>query len=806
MDALLQDVRYGIRLLFKHRGVSLVAVAALALGIGANTAIFSVVNALILRPLPYPNAERLAFLHEWSKQIDNMSVAYPNFLDWRAQNTSFDYLAASNFQAYNMTGEGEPERLVGANVSADLFRVLGVQPALGRAFTAEDDRPGAERVAVIGHSLWQQRFGGDPGLIGRALTLNGQSYTVVGVLPQGMRPYPQFGAQKTQLWTPIGLLADNYSNRENHPGIYVAGLLKPGATVEQAQADMAAIARRLSEQYPNSNRNLEVRVQSLHERVVGDTRTPLFVLLGAVGFVLLIACANVANLLLARAAARAREIAVRAALGAGRVRLIRQLLAESVVLALAGGILGVLLAYWGITLLLAAAPANVPRLEEVRIDTTVLGFTALLALLTGVFFGLVPALQASTPDLHDTLKDSIRGTTGGRSRLRHILVVTEVSLALVLLIGAGLLIRSFWHLSNASPGFSADNVLTVQLVLPASQYPDASAQRGFYNRLMPRLASLPGVTGADMIVPLPLGGGGWQTGFWIEGRPAPDLGEYPSTDIARVSPSYFRTMGIPLLRGRAFTEQDHENAPLVAIVDERLAKDYFPGEDPVGKRLQFGPLNSPVFVEIVGVVGHVKNYGVEADSRVETYFPYLQSPVPPITLMLRTSGDPLSIASGVRNEVLAVDANLPVFNIRTMASLVNDSVASRRLTAILLTVFAAVALVLAAVGIYGVMSYAVAQRTHEIGIRMALGAPQGSVLRLVVRQGMTLAGIGLAIGLAAAFGVTRWMETMLYNVSATDPGIYAGIAALIALIALAASYVPARRAARVDPLVALRYE
>lgn len=806
MDTLLQDIKYGFRLLFKNPGITVIAVIALSLGIGANTAIFSVVNSLLLKPLPYANSERLTLLNENSARLANMSVSYLNFIDWREQNQSFEYLAASRFQPYNMTSDGNPERVLAAQVSADMFGAIGVQPFMGRAYTEADDKPGAERTAVLTYAFWQERFGAQTDIIGQTITLSGNPYTVIGVFPQDFRTYPRGGTQVPQLWTPLGLMGDVFTTRGNHPGIYVTGLLKPGVTLEQAQTDMSLIAKRLEEQYPQSNTGNGIRVRSLHEVVVGDSRTPLFILLGAVGFVLLIACANVANLLLVRAAVRTREISVRVALGAGRMRIVRQMLTESTVLAIAGGVFGVFLAYWGINLLVAATAEYLPRINEVYIDKTVLAFTALLAVVTGIIFGLAPALQSSSPDLNDALKDSVRGTTGGRNRLRNVLVVAEVSLAMVLLIGAGLLIRSFWQVSGASPGFNPDDLLTVNLTLPQTQYPDAESRRAFYNRLYPRLNSMPGVIAAGTIIPLPLGGGGWQTSFAVDGRERPAPGEFPLTDIARVSPGYFKTMGIPLLKGREFNERDHEEGPLVTIIDEQFAKKHFPDEDPIGQRLVFGPPQNPIYREIVGIVGHVKNYGVDEESRVEMYQPYLQSPTAPITLLLRSKGDPNTLGTTVRNIVREIDPSLPVYNIRTMSSLVTLSIADRQLAAVLLTIFAAVALALASVGIYGVMSYAVSQRTHEIGIRMALGAGQGQVLGMVVRQGMALVGLGLLIGIVGSYGMTRWLESVLFNVSATDPMVFLAIPVILAVVALLASYIPARRAARVDPMVALRYE
>jgi putative ABC transport system permease protein len=806
MRSALQDVRYAFRTLRKTPGFTAIAVVTLALGIGVNTGIFSVVNAIIRKPLAYQDADRLMFVMESRLNVPVISVAYLNYLDWKEQNQSFEEMAIVRGETYNLTGEQDPERLMGAHVSANLFTTLGVQPLLGRTFEPQDDRPGATPVAVLNYGLWQRRFGGDSSILGQTLMLNDTYYTIVGVLPHDFKWFLQH--QPPEIWTPIGLWANTsmLNQRGNRSGMNVIARLKEDVTLEEAEGDLTTIARRLEEQYPGTNTGSGIRMMPFHERVVGDVRTPLMILLGAVGLVLMIACANVANLLLVRATGRTKEFAVRTALGAGRWRLIRQLLTECVVLAVTGGIVGVLLAYWGIDLLVAASRANLPRIDEVGIDSTVLGFSLVLALLTGGIFGLAPALQSSRPDLHSALKDSSRGSTAGRNHLRSSLVVAEVALTLVLLIGAGLLIRSFWRLQMASPGFNPENVLTAQIVLSGSSYEDQDARLAFYYRLLEQLQSVPGVQRACMINPLPVTGTGWQTRFMIEGRPRPDPGEFPSTEWMQISPGYFRTMEIPLLRGRTFSEFDQENAQPVVIIDEKFASSHFPNADPIGQRIAFGDLDNPTWRQIVGVVGHVKVKGVAEEATIEMYMPYAQGAYAPISLILRTTGDPRSVASAARNAVLSIDPELPVYNIQMMDELLDDTVVERRLAMTLLTIFAILALVLVAVGIYGVMSYTVSQRTREIGIRMALGAQQTNLLSLVVRQATTLALVGLAIGMVAAYGLTRLLGSMLFGVQPTDPMTFGFVSIFLAIVALVASYIPARRASRVDPLVALRYE
>lgn len=812
MTTLFQDVRYGIRMLLKNPGFTIVAVLALTLGIGADSAIFSVVNAVLLRPLPYDESERLVFLSERSPVLEGMSIAYPNFLDWREQNNAFESIGVYRRQSYNLTGSGEPERLVAGQVSADLFTVLRVNAGSGRVFTNAEDQPGVPPVVVLSHGLWQRRFGGDPGIIGQNLTLDGRSFTVIGIMPSGFL-FPS----RAEMWTPVGLQAKDpgWESRGNHPGLYAMARLKPGITVEQARDDMDIVAANLEKQYPDSNTGNRATITPALENIVRDIRAELLVLLSAVGFVLLIACANVANLLLARATNRQKEIAIRTALGASRTRIIRQLLTESMLLSFAGGVLGLLLAQAAVKLIVAISPNSIPRAVEIGLDQRVLAFTVAVSLLTGIIFGLAPALQASKPDLNETLKEAGRGSTGRRHILRSALVVSEVALTMVLLIGAGLIIRSFYRLQRVDPGFVADHLLTFNVALPQKKYAEGQQRINFYQQLLQNLRALPGVESVGMATGLPLGNNGWQSGFWIEGRPEPPQGQRPLTEVAFVSAGYFDTMKMTLLSGRNFTEQDIKPStppdpqhpdfapPTVNVIDEEFARRYFPDENPLGQQLRFWGGK----VTIVGIVRRVKMEGLSTDSnRVQSYYPYLQNPGGSMSIVMRTAGDPTALSNEVRQQVLAIDPDQPIYSVQTMGQIWEDSIAPDRLLLMLLGTFAAVALVLAGVGIYGVMAYSVTQRTHEIGIRMALGARQSNVLGMVVRQGMTLAVAGLAIGLVGAWLATRAMASLLFGVSATDPATFAMISVVLAGVALGACLVPARRATKVDPMVALRYE
>jgi putative ABC transport system permease protein len=813
MGMILQDLRYGFRMLLKKPGFTAVAVLALALGVGANTAIFSVVNGVLLRPLPYKDPDRLVRLGEWSQQVPGMSVAYPNFLDWREQNHVFEGLAATQFDSYNLTGVDEPERLQGRNVSANFFDLLGVAPALGRSFTADEDRPGAERVCLISYGLWRRRFGGDRKIVGSQLTLNGKPYTVVGVLPADYR----YGTQ-TDVFAPIGLRGDEevMKERDDHPGIYAVARLKDGVTYGQAEAEMKAIAERLAESYPKTNGGHSIVMVSLREYFVGDVRTSLLVLLGAVGFVLLIACANVANLLLARAASRSREIAIRTALGAGRWRIVRQLLTESVLLALMGGGVGLLLAAWGVDVLRRASLDVIPTTADIGLDRTVLFFTVGASLLTGVLFGLAPALSASKADLNESLKEGGRTGTAGaaRNRVRSALVVAEVALSLMLLIGAGLLIRSFVSLRGTETGFDPRNILTMQLSYKAGK-DEGRKVSNFLTQVEDKVRAVPGVEAVAISNGVPMLGA-TEMGIHIEGRPPVESSKQPMTVAYWATPDFFKVMGIRLVRGRLFDEHDTQNSPLVAVIDEDFAREQFPGEDPIGKYLAASPDGAVPHTEIVGVVRHVKNYGLDAPGPVqaERYAPLYQVPekfMPQVgghvTLLVRSAGtDPAALTDAVRRAVHEVDPNQPVYNVQTMEQVLSDSVASQRLSMTLLSLFGAAAMILAAVGIYGVMSYAVVQRTHEIGIRMALGARGRDVLRMVVGQGMALALAGVGLGLVGAFALSRVVKSLLFGVTATDPLTFVGVPLVLLLVALLSTFIPARRATKVDPMVALRYE
>lgn len=805
METIWQDIKYGARMLLKSPGFSLVAVLTLALGIGANTAIFSVINGMLLSPLPYDEGHNLVFISEWSQQVPGMSFSVENFKDLRDQNTVFEAIVAHRNMNYVLTGSDQPERLSGREVSVGFFDTLRVQPILGRAFTPEEDKVGAERVALLGEGFWTRRFARDPNILNKQLVLNGESFTVIGVLPGAMHTSMRITDVFTSLMRREEQLG-GANNRGNHPGIYVYARRKPGVSEQQARAEVEGIAKRLAETYPNSNARQSMTVESLHGALVDDTREPLLVLLGAVILVLLIACANVANLLLGRAAARQREIAVRTALGAGRGRMVRQLLTESVLLSAAGALLGVLLAYWGVRGLLALLPPNTSLAENIALDGTVLAFTAAIALLTGLLFGVVPALHVSRPDVQETLKEGGRGGSGGvgTHRARSTLVVVETALALILLVGTGLMLKSFWRVLQAGWGFNPEGVLTASVSAPDSKYREPAQRRAFIEAVVRNVEAIPGVESAASALPLL---GGWQSGFMIEGKPEPPAGQMPSADVKRISPGYFRAMGIRLLQGRGFGEQDHADAPRVCMIDELFVQAQFPNEDPIGQKVKFGRDPDSPWMEIIGVVNHVKHYGVDQDSRVELYLPAKQDPRSSFSLIVRTSGDPSSLTTAVRQAVAAVDPDVPTYQTRTMESIVDDSTAPRRLTAILISVFGALALVLAAVGIYGVMSYAVTQRTHEMGIRMALGAQRNDILRMVIGNGMLLAVIGLVIGFVTAFfGLAPLVASVLFQVTATDPPTYAASPLVLLLVALLACWIPARRATRVDPMIALRYE
>lgn len=821
MNTLWQDVRYGARMLLKNPGITFVVIVALALGIGANTAIFSVVNSVLLRPLPYHESDRLVFLNERSPVLDEMSISYPNFTDWRNQNQVFEKIGVYNRNSYNLTGYGEAERIPTGQVSADLFAALRVNAAIGRVFTNEEDKPGGTPVVVLSYGLWQRRFGGQMSILNQALTLNGKSYTVIGVMPQGYL-YPS----RVEMWVPVGQLSGdpNWQQRGNHPGLYGVARLKPGATLAQAQADMENIAANLEKQYPDSNAGNRVRIRPLLEIYVSDARSTLWVLFGAVAFVLLIACANIANLLLARATARQKEMAIRSAMGAGRWRIARQMLTESVLLALVGGTLGLLIARWCIDFILYISPDAIPRSREISLDWRVMAFTVGVSFLTGILFGLVPALQAGVVDVHETLKETGRGTTR-RHWVRSSLVVVEVATTLVLLIGAGLMIRSFYRLQSVNPGFSYARLASFTVSLPQRKYVTEEQRSDFFKRLLENISGLPGVEASAVASGLPLGNNGWQTSFLVDGQPRPPRDQTPLMEACTVTPDYFRAMNIPLLRGRFFN--DHDNRSFLAgrdlsklnegerlisgvnsiIIDEEFARRHWPNEDAVGKRIRLGGDDDSPLLTVLGVVGRVKMEGLSQDSnRVQGYFPFWQLPFTGMTVIMKATGDPNQLIAAAREQVRQVDPDQPIYNIKTMDEIRAESVAGERLNLTLFSIFAGIALILAIVGIYGVMSYTVTQRTHEIGIRMAIGAQQRDVFKMVLGQGMMLALIGIGVGLVGAFALTRLMATMLFGVTATDPATFAAIAILLTAVALMACYLPGRRATKVDPVVSLRYE
>jgi putative ABC transport system permease protein len=807
MSTFFQDLRYTLRTLAKKPAFTIVAVLTLALGIGANTAIFSVINAVLLKPLPYPQADRLVFLSEASEQIPGMSIAMANFNDWRAQNTVFESMVAFQNNDAVLSGRGEPERLRLRRVTAGFSPTLKAEPILGRGLTPDDDKVGAQRVVLLGEGFWDRRFGRDPNILGQQLTIDSEPYTVVGVVSSRLHGT----VRQTDLFTSLWRLEDKLggeANRGNHPGIYAYARLKPGITLFQAQSEMKSIAQRIDQLHPVSNGKNTITVQPLLQAIVEDVRPSLIVLMAAVGFVLLIACANIANLQLARATERHRELAVRMALGAGRARLIRQMLTESVVLALAGGVLGLVLAVWVTAVLAHSAPAGVPRLSEISLDRSVLLFSLALSLLTGILFGIFPALQASRANVHDALKEGGRSasTSGKRANLRDILVAAEVAVSLVLLVGAGLMTKSLWHVLQADAGIAPAHVLTAQFSLPDKNYDSPAKRRTFVQELTAKLQALPGVEAAGVKQPLL---GGWQSAYLIAGRPTPDPAFVPSADIGRVTPDAMRAVGMRLLQGRFFDLHDTENGQPVCIVDDTFAKQAFPNDNPLGKLISKDGIPRPgqpqVWRTIVGVVAHVKNYGVDQPSRVEIYVPLAQDPIDG-AVVVRSTADPGILSSGIRSAVQSLDPNLPVYEVRFLEDIVADNSSSRRLAVTLIGSFAVLALLLAGIGIYGVISYLVTQRRQEIGIRVALGASTKNVLSMVLLQGARLAVYGIAAGLVGAFILTRLISSLLFEVSAFDLATFAAGVIVLAALVLLACWLPARRATRIDPLVALRYE
>jgi putative ABC transport system permease protein len=810
MDALWKNITYSVRMLLKKPSVTIVAIIAIGLGIGANTAIFSVVNTVLLQPLPYEHPEQLVMLatEQRNQALDGRgSFSVPDFFDVQKSSTTLQYVATAQGSGTIVTQGGDPERLIGAVVSSDYFSALGVKPELGRVFTRDEDKPGASPVILLSHGLWQRRFGGDRNIIGREIDLGGKT-TVIGIMPPGFE-YP-ISDDTQDYWEPIFaapfMTKETREERANRL-LDVFARLKPGVTIAQVKADLDLLSRQVEQRSPESNTNVIFNAVSMHEDVTRDYRTALLVMLSAVGVVLLIACANVANLLLARAVARQKEVAIRMALGASRRRIAWQLLTESILLALAGGVVGLLLATWGTELLIAYGPADVPRLRDAGIDAYVLAFTFGVATLTGILFGLVPALQASRPDPGNMLKETGRGLShGARNGLRSALIVCEVALSLILLASAGLLINSFWRLLHTDAGFNPKSVLALDIPLSRTTYTKPEQRAAAFQQLIERMKHVPGVRDASVVSNVPLTDFDVEVSFQIEGRPPYKPGEETAADYTVASGDYFRTMNIALLRGRVFTDADTSTSPQVMIVSNAFARHYFPNEDAIGKRVILdGPNKTPL--EIVGVVGDVRRKGLDVDVQPEMYFSYLQKPERRMNLVLRTEApDASQLTQAARAEVKAFDPAQIIWRVQTLEQLLGTSVAPRKFNMLLLAIFASVALILAAIGLYGVMSYSVSWQTHEIGIRMALGANRTDVLRLVVRQGMTMALIGLALGLVGAFFASRVLIGMLYGISPTDPLTFTGVSIVLLVVALLACLIPARRATRVDPIVALRAE
>jgi putative ABC transport system permease protein len=803
METMWQDLRYGARMLAKNPGFTLIATLTLALGIGMNTAIFSVVNAVLLRPLPFSEPDRLVWAWGNIRNGGNRASVSPlDFVDYRAQNTTFEQFAATfSIPTYaNLTGMGDPERLESSVTTGNFFQTLGVNAALGRTFALENEKAGNDQVVVLSHALWQRRFGGEPSIVGKTLTLDGKKYVVLGVMPPNFK-YPQ----TAEIWAPMSFdILPEMRQRKAH-FLRPIGRLKPGVSLRQAQSDMDAVARRMEEQYPESNTGWNLRMVPLRDQLVGNIRPTLQVLFGAVGFVLLISCANVANLMLVRAAGRSSEIAVRMALGAGRLRIARQMLTESLLLAFAGGALGVLLASWCVDIIVKFSGNNLPPSAQIGLDRTALSFTIGVSLLTGLLFGLAPALQATRPLLGETLKDGGRdaGLGARRNRVRSLLVVAETAIAVVLLVGAGLLIRSYIRLQNVNPGFDAGNVLTMRINLPYKKYDSAEKAGAFWGQLRERLGALPGVETVGMITELPLSGQPNDAPFSVEGRASAQPNQRFGADFRRVNQDYLRSMRIPLRRGRDFTELEVRQNAHVVLISEALAAAAFPNEEPIGKRLLLG-LNEQTPFEIIGVVGDIRHRTLESAPYSTMYLPTLETGWTNLTI--RVAGDPMNLASAVRREVMAIDRDQPIAAVRTMDAVLSESVAAPRYRTLLLSLFAVVALLLAAVGIYGVIAYTTTQRTRELGVRMALGAQSKDVLALVIWQGLKMTLAGVLLGLGGAWALTRLGRTLLFNVSATDPLTFGVIALLITFVAFMACWLPAWRATKVDPMVALRYE
>ena len=806
MQSLWQDFRYSARTLFKSAAFSLLSVAALAIGIGANTAIFSVVNSVLLRPLAYQDPGRLVVvLHGGS-----FPVSPPDFLDWQRQTRSFQQMAAAQSTSATVTGRDKAEQLRALQVSPNMFSLLGVQPVQGRAFQDGEDQPGRDHVAILSHQLWQRRFGGDPGIVGESLTLNGESVTVVGIMPEWFHFAP-FWITRSEIWMPLNL--SGRLNERSGRSLRVFARLNDGASLQQAQSEMDVICRRLSQQYPATNTNLTATVVPLHEKVVGNIRPTLLVLLGTVAFVLLIACSNVANLMLVRANGRQREVAVRLAIGSSRWGLVRQSLMEGLLLSFAGAAIGLVLAKWGVAALTAGLPPfSLPRQQEVSIDRAVFAFALLLSLITGLFSGLAPAFRTFRADLQEALKSGGRGATSarGENRTRSLLVIGQVALALMLLIGAGLMLRTFQHLQAVDPGFDPRNLLTMEIAAGGTAYPSGPQRIRFFEQLRPRLESLPGVESVSFINHLPVNGDIWTLGITVAGREAPPPGQGPSAAYRVVQPGYFSTMKAPLTRGRDFSAHDGPGSTPVVIINESLARHFWTGQDPLGQRIALngrGP--NPAWMTVVGVVKDIVQTDWTAKPQDEIYLPHAQSAAQQfsyMTLLLRANGDPQQLARAVESAVYALDKDVPVSRVETMEQVIGDKLWRGRLSMVLLGTFAAIALALAALGIYGIISFTVSQRTNEIGVRMALGARGEDVLGMILRNGLSIVIAGVAAGLAGAIALTRVLATLLYGVTPTDPLTFAAVSAVLIVVAVVACAIPALRAARVDPIIALRYE
>jgi putative ABC transport system permease protein len=799
METLSQDLKYGIRMLLKKPGFTLVAIITLALGIGANTAIFSVVNAVLLRPLQYPDSERLLTVR--------YNFSFLNLEDFKSQSTMFEAVGGVTLQALDFTGEGEPVQVKTALVTADFFRVLGAKASIGRTILPEENRFDGERVVVLSHGFWQRHFGGDGNILGKTIQLSGNEYTVIGVMP------PDFSMPESnpEAWASLCVVNPLAAAYRGVNFLRTYWKLKPGASLAQAQSEMVSINQLMEQKYPAENKGRRIQMIPLQERIVGNIRPALLVLFGAVCLVLLIACANFANLLLARAASRHQEVVIRAALGAGRWRLVRQMLTESIMLSLLGGGAGLMIALWSIDLLVALKPENLPRLSDVGIDFRVLIFTIGVSFLTGIIFGLMPALNASRTNVSEALREGGRSSTVGvaRHRLLNTLVVSELALALVLLIGSGLLVKGFMKLRSIDPGFKPENILTMRVELPEARYTEIPKQTQFRTRVLEALKSLPGVQ-AGMISEVPMSGEYLYHNTIIEGQPPVSPGEEPEIFSRTVSGDYFQLMGIPLLKGRLFDQQDREGMPLVTIVNERFVREYFPNEDPIGKRIRWARMDKDLkWFTIVGVVGDVRHFGLDQPEQPALYTPYEQLLQPWkrwMSIVVRGNADSATLTGIVKGQIWSVDKQIPATRVQTMTEMIGASFDRQRFNMQLLTIFAVMALLLAAVGIYGVISYSVTQRTHEIGIRMALGAQQGDVMKMILKQGMLMALIGISIGIAGALALTQLMSSLLFGVSATDPLTFTAISVLLASVTLIASYIPARRAMKVDPMVALRYE